>query len=194
MRKTELVLREVLYQALERKNRVLTQLGLARSLGISLSTVNYALAPLRGMNAVAVGLRDFRVIDARKILYYWASIRNPRRDIIYSTRADFSVRDIESRMPDSAVYAAYSAFRFRFGSVPADYSEVYVYCGAEIEGRFPRAPGQPNLFVLAKDPFIDRYGKVTTLAQTFVDLWNLDTWYARDFLKELEARLDGVLE
>jgi hypothetical protein len=32
------------------------------------------------------------------------------------------------------------------------------------------------------------------LAQTFVDLWNLDTWYARDFLKELEARLDGVLE
>jgi hypothetical protein len=194
MRKTELVLREVLYQALERKNRVLTQLGLARSLGVSLSTVNYALAPLRNMNAVAVGLRNFRVIDAKKMLYYWASIRNLRRDIIYSTRADFSVRDIESRMPDSAVYAAYSAFRFRFDSVPADYSEVYVYCDAAVEKRFPRTSGQPNVFVLAKDPFIDRYGKITTLAQTFVDLWNLDTWYARDFLKELEARLDGILE
>jgi len=33
-----------------------------------------------------------------------------------------------------------------------------------------------------------------TIAQIFVDLWNLKEWYAKDFLKAMEAKLNGILE
>ncbi|MDO8740917.1 MAG: winged helix-turn-helix transcriptional regulator [Candidatus Woesearchaeota archaeon] len=194
MKKIEFVYREVLYQFIEKKNKTLTQSELAKTLKISLSTVNLALKPLVKMNSVKVNQRNFDVIDAKKILYYWASTRNIEKDAIYKTRVEKPVRKIESEMPDTAVYAAYSAYRMKFGDVPADYSEVYVYGDEEIEKRFPKNINNPNLFVLKKDSAIDKYGKSSTTAQLFADLWNLREWYAKDFLKALEKRLNGILE
>lgn len=187
MKKSELCYREILFQAMEKKNRKLTQAYLARTIKISLSTVNNALEPLRRMNAIKVERRSFRIIDAKKILYYWASIRNLEKDIIYKTRVDKPVREIEREMPDNIVYAGFSAFKFKFKDVPADYSEVYVY-GENLEKRFARNEKNPNLFVLRKDDLIEKYNKTGSIAQIFVDLWNLRQWYAKDFLKALEKR------
>ncbi len=194
MKKIELVYREILFQAMEKKNRSLTQSQLASSLKISLSTVNLALKPLARMNAIRIRARGFDVIDTKKIIYYWASVRNIDKDIIYRTRVDMPVRDIEKQMPGDAVYTAFSAYKFAFKDIPADYSEVYVYGSEEVIRRFKGNSKTPNLFVLKKDNGISRYGKSITLANLFVDLWNLKQWYARDFLVAMEAKIGRLLE
>ena len=187
MKRIEEVYREILFQSMEKKNNNLTQSYLASSLKASLSIVNLALKPLKKMNAVKIKQRSFDIIDKKKILYYWASIRNIERDIIYKTRVEKPVKKIESEMPADIIYAAYSAYKFRFKDVPADYSEVYIYSDdiKEIEKRFPKNDNMPNLFVLKMDKNLKE-----TLSGIFVELWNLKEWYAKEFLKAMEKRID----
>lgn len=194
MKKLELIFMEILHQAIEKNNPVLKQSELSKNLGFSLSTVNLAVKKLEKMNAVKVEKMGFRVIDMKKILYYWASTRNLEKDIIYKTRAELPVREIEKNLPD-ITYAAYSAYKLKFKDVPADYSEVYVYADEdelkEIIKRFPSNDKNPNLFVLRKYDSMSQYPKTGTTAMIFVDLWNLRQWYASDFLKALEKRMIG---
>ena len=197
MKQKELIYRELLFQTIERKKYSFTQLGLANQLHLSLSVVNYALKPLRQMGAIIVKLRCFEVVDALKILYYWASLRNTEKEIVYKVRIDTPIKQIESELPPDTIFGAYSAYKFKFKDVPADYSEVYVYDDAEeIKKRFPVSDEKlpPNLFVLKKDEFLENYGKTTPIAQTFVDLWNTKEWYARDFLDVLKKRIKEMLQ
>ena len=194
MKKIEFIYREMLYQSLEKKNNKLTQLAVASKLGISLSTVSYALKPLRAMGAIEVRLKNFMVVDRKKVLYYWASLRNIPNDMVYTTRVSKPVQKIESEMPNNMVYGAFTAYKFKFKDVPADYSEVYVYGSDDIKKRFPENKNAPNLFVLKKDDLMEDYGKTTTLAQTFVDLWNLKEWYAKEFLIALENKINEMIK
>ncbi len=188
MLKREIVYREML----ETKGR-LTQLEFAKTLGFSLSTVNNALRPLVAMGAVAVLRRGFKIRDKEKILLFWASVRNLRKDIIYETRVDASPNDIEKSMPSDVVYTAYSAYKLKFHSVPADYSEIYVYSSqlTEIKKRFPHAKGPTNLFVLNVDSRLFQISRenIAPLSQVFVDLWNLKEWYAKEYIKELKEKI-----
>lgn len=197
MKKIEQVFREILYQAMENKNRVLTQLGLSKKLGLSLSIVNLAIKKLEKMNSIRIRKMNFQVIDVKKILYLWASIRNVEGGVVYQTRVEMPVREIERNLPE-VTFAGYSAYKLTFDDVPADYSEVYVYADElalqEIKRRFPFKERNPNLFVLRKDGDQETYGRTGTLAQIFVDLWNLKQWYAQDFLKALEGRMHSILE
>ena len=194
MKKTELVHREILYNAMEKKNRRLTQLELSKTLKISLSTVNLALRPLVRMNALKIKKMCFDIVDVKKILYYWASIRNLDRDIVYKTRVDIPVKEIERLMPNNIVFTAYSAYKLKFDEVPADYSEVYIYGSEDIQKRFKKNDKNPNLFILREDNTISKYGKIVTLGNLFVDLWNIKEWYAKDFLKALEVKIGRFLE
>ncbi|MBI2663392.1 winged helix-turn-helix transcriptional regulator [Candidatus Woesearchaeota archaeon] len=194
MKKIEFVYREILFNVIEKNNKKLTQAYLANTLKISLSTVNLALKPLVKMNSVKINKNDFDVIDSKKILYYWASIRNVDKDIIYKTRVEEPVREIEKQMPDDVVFAAYSGYKFKFKDVPADYSEVYVYGTENIKNRFKENDKNPNLFVLEKDSAMEKYGKTITTANLFVDLWNLKQWYAKDFLKAVGGKIGRILE
>ncbi len=197
MMKIEQIYRELLYQALEQKTRKLTQLGIARKLKVSLSTVNHALKPLREMGAVVVKRRHLIIQDPEKILYYWASARNLRKDILYQTRAEKPVRTLEKEMPAGIVFGAYTAYKYLFDDVPADYSEVYVYSDEqelrEIKKRFPENKKTPNLFVLKKDAMMRTGERTTTIAHTFVDLWNLKEWYARDFIDSQKKRIEKMI-
>ncbi len=190
MKKIELVYRKLLEEAIEKKNRSLTQTEISSSLKISLSTVNLAIKYLEEMGAVKIKTRSLEIISPKKIILYWASVRNIKKDIIYQTRVDKPVSEIEKNMPSDIVYAAYSAYKLNFKDMPADYSEVYVYSNniEEIKKRFRENKNNPNLFVLKKE-----FSKMT-LAQIFVDLWNLKEWYAKDFLKAVEEKLHGILE
>ena len=190
MKKIELVYKYIMDELIERKNKKLTQAEIARSLNISLSTVNLAIGHLKKMNAVRVKKRSFEIVNGKKILLYWASIRNLNKDIVYSTRVENSVAEIEKNMPNGVVYSAYSWYKFRFNDVPADYSEVYVYSDDlnEIKKRFKENKNEPNLFVLKKE-----FDKMS-LALLFVDIWNLKEWYAKDFLKSIEGKIYGILE
>ena len=194
MKRLEMVYREILYQAIEKNAPKLTQAELARKLAFSLSTVNKAVQNLAALGAVDVHRRDFHVVDVKKILYYWASIRNLKKDIIYQTRVESPIIELEKTMPNNIVFAGYTAYKYLFKDVPADYSEIYVYGDQSLQERFPETIGTPNLFVLKKDELTERYGKKTTIAQTFVDVWNLKEWYAKEFVKAMEERLNGILE
>lgn len=195
MKNTEITYREILYQAIERKNKTLTQAELSRSLGFSLSTINNAVKKLANIGAVKIKPRSFVIVDIKKTIYFWSSVRNLQKDIVYSTRAEKPVKEIEKLMPDNIVFGCYSAYKYIFKDVPADYSEVYIYADKnDIKKRFPESKGVPNIFVLKKDSFIENYGKTTTKGNTFVDLWNLKEWYAKEFINSMEEKLHGILE
>jgi len=187
-------LREMLFRVLEKGERMLSQAGLARQFGISTSTVNHCLEPLRQMNAVEVRPRSLAIVNERKILLYWASKRNLKKETAYATRTVETAEEVEKSLPPGTALAAFSAYKQRFGEAPADYGEVYCYAGEEeleeIKRRFPARQGPANLFVLKKDEKFDEYGKIT-LAQTYVDLWNIGTWNAQEVLKKLDEKIGG---
>ncbi len=200
MNRREIVYREVGCEYMDGR-RSFTQLGLSESLGISLSAINAAVSSLKEINAVRVKQRSFEVIALDRLLLYWATHRSLRKDIIYQTRADLPVTEIERSMPDEVAFTGYSAYRFLFNDAPADYSEVYVYATDEgvgdIKERFGRNDRIPNITVLRCDSALASAIKRHSLkhssvcaAQLFVDLWNMGEWYAKDYIDALSKRLD----
>jgi hypothetical protein len=194
--KKERIYREILYYVIEKKVRRFKQIELSKACKMSLSSVNYALKPLVRMNAIEKKRFGFVVIDPRKILMYWASIRELEKDIVYQTYLNKPVEKIESEVPANSVFTAYSAFKFKFKKIPSEYSEVIIYGKREdFEKRFGKEElkFKPNLIVLNLDEHLLKF-KIAPIAQIYVDLWNLKSWYAKDFLKKLEGIISGVLE
>jgi len=97
-----------------------SQLEVAKTLHISLSTVNNAIKPLRGLGGVQVSNRKLRLIDKEKVLLFWASIRRLQNDLLYSTRVELPANQIEKLMPPQILFTAYSGYKFRYKEVPAD--------------------------------------------------------------------------
>jgi len=193
--KTERVYRETLYHRLERGETSFTQRELATSCSVSLGLVNFALGHLRRMGAIQVKDRGLEVLDPWKMLMYWCAVRDLGRDNVYSILIDEPVHRIEGSLPRSSIPTAYMAYRERFGDAPADYSEVYVYGEREdFVRRFGagRLKGHRNLIVLRNDEHLASIGSLP-LAQMYVDLWNIETWYARRFLDGLNERLKKIL-
>ncbi len=193
MNKKEILWREILFQAIEKQKTEFTQKDLAEKFGFSTSTVFNALKIPRQSGAVKVTGRNFSVIDIEKFLYLWATQRNVGNDIIYKTSFPGSVREIEGMMPCGAIFAAYSAYGKKYRDAPADYDKVYVCAGEkaleEIKKRFPKTEGYENVIILRPDQYLEKFGTITPDAQTFVDLWNLSDWYAKDFLNSLKNKM-----
>ncbi len=191
MKKKELVYREILTSGQGR----ITQLGISKNLGISISTVNNAIKPLVRMGAIQILPRGLKLTDREKIIIHWANERNLDNDLIYKTRHESPVDKIESAMPSGAIFTAYSGYKFRYKDAPADYSEVYIYADGrdleEIKARFAENNKTPNIFVLRLDRRLVKLSKdgIAPDSQLFVDLWNLKEWYAKDFVTALRERL-----
>lgn len=193
--KTDWIYREIMYEVLERDTYRFTQKELSKKCCVSIGSVNYALQRLEEIGGIEKLPRGFRVINPKKILNYWASLGKLRDKIIYQTRILKNVEEIESEIPPNAIFTAYSAFKFKFNEVPSDYGEVVVY-GDErsFEKRFGKPnEGKPNLVVLQVDEHLKNF-KIAPIGQIYVDLWNLNTWYANTFLENLEEKINGILE
>ena len=200
MKKIEAIYRDILYRAIERKEFRLTQLELARKFDISLSIVNSAVKKLNSIGAVKINQRSLDVIDVRKILYFWASMRNLEKDVIFRVRVEAPVKEIERNMPN-VLFTGYTAYKLRFNDVPADYSEVYVYADEteldEIKKRLSffkiseKSKLNPNFFVLKKDSFMKLY-KTLPISQIFVDLWNMNKWYSKDFILAFDKEIEKM--
>jgi len=192
MTKKEVIWREILFQAIENKKFEFTQKELAQKYGFSLSTVFNALKIPREANIIE-GRRGFRIQDIEKFLYLWATFRKIKKDIIYQTAVKKRVLEIEGEVPPQAIFGAYTVFLKKYKQAPADYDKVYVYVEEknlkEIKNRFPSQKGYQNLIVLKADPWLKIFGKLTPNCQTFVDLWNLPEWYAKDFLNALKEKI-----
>jgi hypothetical protein len=196
MKKKELVCLKILNDFVEKQKNSFTQLELSKDMGLSLSVINSAVRKLDEIGAVKILGRSFKVVDLKKALYFLASVRNLSKDILFQTRVETSVRELERVMPAGVVFTGYSGFKFKYNDVPADYSEIYVYADEseldEIKKRiikdFKIKAQNPNLFVIKKDLLVEKSKKISDIT-LFVDLWNMKEWYAHDFIKELENKL-----
>lgn len=195
MKKIEIIWRELLYQAIEKKNRRFTQKELASYFSFSTSTIFQALKMPRKMGAVRVTGRFFVLEDPEKLLYHWASVRSMQKDIVFSGYVALPIFEIEGNMPPDVIFGFYSAARKILGVSPADYDKVFVYTKniESIKKRFDFIEGRENLIVLRQDPFLSKYGSLTTVPQTFVDLWNLPYWQAKEFVLALKENINGLL-
>lgn len=198
MKKIETIWHQILMEAVTRRQFQLTQQELAARFHYSLSTIHHALEVPTQMGAIRKIGKSFVLQDFKKLLYYWASVRALSRDVLYATATDLPVQQIEGLALPESIYGAYSAAKQLLGEPPADYSKVYFYIPsttlATFQHRFPPSsrPGA-NTFALKMVPVMPQYGPTTTLVQTFVDIWNLSDWYARDFTQVLEAKIDALL-
>lgn len=153
-----------------------------------LSTIHQALERPRAIGAVRGGFDGLRVIDPKRLQLLWAGRRDLMADVVYETRVALPVREIEARLPSTAIPTAFTAYvRLEGRNVIADYDQVVVYAeGNEIRRRFPSKKGRPNLVVLDPDPILPRYGVVAPRCQIYVDLFNLPSWQAQRFLEALD--------
>lgn len=197
MKKIETIWHHLLYVALVKKQFKHTQQELAKSFDYSLSTVNHALNAPSQIGAIRKETKFFVLEDFKKLLYYWASVRGLEKEILYRTQNDLTVFQREGLVPAEAIYAGYGAAGKLLGEPPADYEKVYFYLGQkdleEAKRRFPPEKGTANLFVLKMPETMPQYGKITTMPQTFVDIWNLKDWYGHDFTKVLEEKMYELL-
>jgi transcriptional regulator with XRE-family HTH domain len=193
MSKKEILWREILFQATEKKQFKFTQKELAERFGVSTSTVFNALKIPRESGTIEVTGKNFSVRDTEKFLYLWATRRNVNREIIYKTHFPTGPKEIEGMMPDGVIFGAYSAYAIKYQDAPADYDKVYVYADSkileEIKKRFPKKRGYANLFALKADPELSKFGVTTPDVQTFADIWNLKDWFAKDFLEALKRKI-----
>lgn len=191
MTKKEIIWREVLYQAMEKRVFKFTQKELARKFCFSLSTVFNALKVPRQSGAIKVSGRFFEVIDREKLLTIWATLRNLSKEIIYQTRVDLPADKIVGQLPAEVILGGYSAYRQRFKEAPADYDKIYIYAKdlSEIKKRFPFKKGEVNLIVFKIDDYLRFYNNQLPLCQLYADLWNFKDWYAKDFLTGLKKQL-----
>lgn len=194
MKKIEIIWRDILQQA--KKSPIFEQKKLAQKYNISTSTVFAALFPLRNIGAVIVTGRNFRVVNMEKILLFWATHRNLKKDIIYQTFVNLPVLEIEGLVDNQTIFGAYTAARMILKTSPSDYDKIYVYhpTPEKLIQRFLKNKYKtPNFFILKPDQYLSKYGKTTPPSQTFVDLWNLSDWYAEEFMKALKEKFYGGL-
>jgi len=193
MNKKEIIWREILFQFGSKRKAEFTQKQLAEKYQFSSSTVFNALKVPRASGAIKVGGRGFKIQDVEKFLHIWATFRNLSEEVIYKTAVDSTVQRIENKMPPKIIFGAFSAFRKKYEQSPADYDKVYIYSEQKnldsVKSRFPSRKGYTNLVVLKADPWLKKFGSITPDCQTFVDLWNLSEWYAKDFLQALKQKM-----
>lgn len=182
MLKIEYVWRELLDRTIEKRNPDFTITELAKKYALSTSVVSHALIPLRNLNIVKINKTSSKVADWERLLFFWATRRNLKKDIIYSTFSPSPVFNGEGLMPADVIPTAFTAFRYLFKRTPADYDHIYFYSNNvdKIIKRFPESKRPPNIFISKPDSYLLKSKKLG-IAQLFVDLWNLPEWYAKDF-------------
>lgn len=192
MSKKETIWRHILCETLQDRGKLFTQKEIALRFRFSLSTVFNALSIPRKSGAIEVTGRFFRVRDMEKLLLIWATARNIQKDMIYKTHVDLPPRAIERDMPPKTIFGFFSAYRLKYQDPPADYDTVYVYSERteDIMKRFPPKKGFANFLVLKPDSFLSGFGTITPDPQTFVDLWNVSSWFAKDFLDALKRKMN----
>ena len=197
MKLYEILYREITTDFMNGINRF-TQKDLSERLHISISNVNKAIKRLEEINSVVISRRSFRIIAFDRILLYWATHRKLYNDIIYESFSNMNVIDTENSLPNGIAFTAYSGYKKLYNDVPADYDEVFVYAIPEaiedIKIRFPKHNKYSNLFILKADyllyqKIIQNKQNVVPASNVFVDLWNIRTWYAKEFADVLLKKL-----
>lgn len=192
MKKYERVYREILISLLDKKERF-SQLELSKKCYVSLGLVNKVLKRLKEIGAVEIFPMQFRVLDASKILFDWATKRNINKDVEEKYSIDMETKEIEKSLP--FILTAYSGWRLLSKSVPFEYNQVYVYVPEGQKDLFriwlkdkPLTKGKENVFVIFT---FDRHlienskKKIAPIPQIFVDIYSLAGIESKYFIKDI---------
>ena len=197
MKKIETIWLYLLDQAIEQKQFQHTQAGLAKLFKYSTSTVNLALHKPAAIGAIRKSGKFFVVTDPLKLLYLSATTRNLAKDIIYQTYSSLPIPELEGLAPPSAIYGAYSAAGQILQEPPADYSALYLYLDPDrldqLKSRYPFVKSGSTQIIVLKKPLYLPIPNHTSLSHTFIDIWNMRDWYARDFTQALEEKIHDLL-
>lgn len=196
MKKIEIVWNQLLYSSLENRQTRFQIQELASNLKISTSTVHHGLIKLKQMGAVKVGGNGGEILDTEKILMHWANQRRMSSDIEFEKSVKTGVLETEGLLPSGSILGAYSAVRHWFEEAPADYQTVYVYHKDPklVQARFKGNEGNATLLVgLRLEEKLATRPETTSLGHTFVDLWNIKDWMAKEFIKRIREEMDEVL-
>lgn len=199
MTKKEVLWREILFQSRQNRKIQFTQKELALKFGFSISTVFNALKTPRDSGAIKVTGRFFILEDYKKLLYLWASERSLKKDIYYKEFLNEKTNKLEGIMSPEAVFGLYSGFKSIYQQIPAEYDHLYVYIENEklplvLDRISPvgQSKVSPNFFIIEPDKWFRTYPQ-PLLEQIFVDIWNSQEWYSKDFLKTLEEKINLMI-
>jgi len=90
MLKIELIWRELLYRAIDKRQPEFSITELAERFSLSTSVVSHALFPLRELKMVKIEKTSSQITDSEKLLFFWATRRKLEKDIIYSLAGTLS--------------------------------------------------------------------------------------------------------
>jgi len=136
------------------------------------------------------------VMDFEKILMHWANQRKMSSDIEFELEVKTGVLETEGLLPFGSVLGAYSAVRHWFKEAPSDYQTVYVYHQdpVQVKKRFRRMEGKGSKVVILRlDDKVVTRKETTSLGHTFVDLWNIRDWMAKEFINRIREEIGEIL-
>jgi hypothetical protein len=190
--KTEIVWRHLLVEAIENENRRSSITELSKLFDMGPSMVHRALVVPRAIGAVDSLNRGLVTRDPMRLLLHWAGTRNMARDHPFRVHTGLPSLEIQRRLPPDAVVTGAAAYARRYRNDVADYTTVYCYHPDPdvVLGSVPDKVGDPDLVILEPDPFLQRYGEIASLPQTYVDLFVTAGWQAQRFLHRMNERLD----
>jgi hypothetical protein len=176
--------------------------GLARELGVPVSTAHRSLAHPVEIGAVEVSAMEGLVLlDPYRLLLLLAAHRHLQRDILGRLRVAAPVAQVEAAIggqPGCVLGGFSAAVAHAGGNRVADYETVLVYGTPTFDTFEPADRGGTEVLVAEADPWVGRHGPVTTYAQAWADLFCLPGWQAARFVdqldpKEVAARDEPVL-
>ena len=194
--KTEQVWRHLLVAAEGGVRRHASLAALGDELDLGVSTVHKALQRPSKIGALQVrGGGGLRLIDPGRLLLLWAGTRNPKRDIREERRVGPLATEVEGGLPVGRfILGGFgSVVSHEEGNFISGYDRVLCYGDPnDLPSILAEdSKGATTVTVLEPDPLLDRYGRVTPIAQAYADLFNTPGWPAARFVRSLSAHLLG---
>ncbi|HEX9889606.1 MAG TPA: hypothetical protein VGA69_09030 [Nitriliruptorales bacterium] len=200
--KTEQVWRHLLVGAFEHGRRQWPSVtAVADELGLAVSTTHRALDHPGEIGAVDVTRAGGVVVrDPGKLLIVWAGTRRLRRDIRDRYHVAATAVTVEATaVAASAILGGFGAVvAHQGGNRIADYTTVLFYGEPALPLERCAEPLWPweatEVIVVEPDPRLAHYGRITPIAQAWVDLFALGGWQADRFVHHLTPELihDGT--
>lgn len=194
MKKLEKIYREILIGILNKKYSF-TQSEISKNCNLSLGYVNRIINELDDAGALQIMQRNFKIIDANRILMQWAVIRKIKNEA-QSFSVDLSVENLEKIIPGIAVFTAFSAWKFLNKRIPADYRDVYIYINEKDKNMFEFWLNKqkinnnklPNLYVIySKDNhlFMNSIKNIAPIPQIIADTYSISNLSSKYFFLDM---------
>jgi hypothetical protein len=189
----EVVWRHLLVAARAGRRRWSSITELAGELDLALSTTHRSLAHPMEIGVVEVGPIDgLQVLDPARLLLLLAAHRHIQRDVVRRSWVAVPVAEVEATASSlSVVLGGFGAVVAHLGvNRIADYTRVLFYGDPGLPDLAAAPAGEgTEVWVAEPDAWLDRYGRVTPLAQAYADLFSMPGWQAARFIEHLDPKV-----